>query len=121
MTGSSASPLIVWFRDDLRLSDHPALHDAAQSGAPLVCLYVLDEEGSPQHGRPIGSASRWWLAQSLRSLQGSLTARGQSLTLRRGRPARVIADLAQEIRASAVHWNESDIPGEAATERDDRP
>ncbi|MFZ5679473.1 MAG: deoxyribodipyrimidine photo-lyase [Bradyrhizobiaceae bacterium] len=118
MTGSSASPLIVWFRDDLRLSDHPALHDAAQTGAPLVCLYILDEEGNPQHGRPIGSASRWWLAQSLRSLQGGLTARGQSLTLRRGRPARVIADLAQEIRASAVHWNESDIPGEAATERE---
>jgi len=121
MTGSSAFPLIVWFRDDLRLSDHPALHAAAESGAPLICLYVLDEESSHQRsprGRPIGSASRWWLAQSLRSLQGSLSAHGQLLTLRRGPAAQVIADLAQEVRASAVHWIESDIAGQAAAERE---
>ncbi len=121
MTGSSTSPLIVWFRDDLRLSDHPALHTAAASGAPLICLYVLDEESNSlrsPYGRPIGSASRWWLAQSLRSLQASLAARGQTLVLRRGAAAKVIADLAQEIQASAVHWIESDIPSQAAVERD---
>ena len=119
MTGTS--PLIVWFRDDLRLSDHPALHAAASSGSPLVCLYVLDEESGPlrpPRGRPIGSASRWWLAQSLRSLHTSLTARGQSLILRRGPAAKVIADLAQEVQASAVHWIESDIASQAAAERD---
>lgn len=121
MTGPSAPPLIVWFRDDLRLSDHPALHAAASSSAPLLCLYVLDEESGslcPPDGRPIGSASRWWLAQSLRSLQESLTARGQTLVLRRGPAAKVIANLAQEIQASAVHWIESYIPSQAAVERD---
>ncbi len=117
MTGSSASPLIVWFRDDLRLSDHPALHAAAETGAPLLCLYVLDEDGKHPHERPIGSASRWWLAQSLRSLHGSLVARGQSLILRRGPATEVIAGLAQEARAAAVHWIESDVPGQAAAER----
>lgn len=119
MTGTS--PLIVWFRDDLRLSDHPALHAAASSGSPLVCLYVLDEESGPlrpPRGRPIGSASRWWLAQSLRSLHASLAARGQTLVLRRGPAAKVIADLAQEVQASAVHWIESDIASQAAAERD---
>jgi deoxyribodipyrimidine photolyase len=34
--------IIVWFRDDLRLSDHPALHAAAKAGAPVICLYVLE-------------------------------------------------------------------------------
>jgi deoxyribodipyrimidine photo-lyase len=121
MTGSSASPLIVWFRDNLRLSDHPALYSAAESGAPLICLYVLDDESGHHHSpheRPIGSASQWWLAQSLRSLQRSLSARGQSLTLRRGRAAQVIADVAREVSASAVHWIESDIAGQAAAERE---
>ncbi len=87
MSNPSLQPVIVWFRDDLRLSDHPALHTAVQSGAPVVCLYVLDEESTslrPPHGRPLGGASRWWLAQSLRSLQASLKALGQSLVLRRG-------------------------------------
>ncbi len=120
MPGSSTSPVIVWFRDDLRLSDHPALHAAAQSGAPLVCLYVLDQDtGSarPPDGRPIGSASRWWLAQSLRSLQASLAKRGQTLVLRRGAAAKIISELAQEIQASAVNWIESDIANQAAVER----
>ncbi|WP_433995390.1 deoxyribodipyrimidine photo-lyase [Bradyrhizobium macuxiense] len=42
---ASARPVIVWFRDDLRLSDHPALHGAASRGVPVVGLYVRDEQG----------------------------------------------------------------------------
>ena len=120
MTGSSASPVIVWFRDDLRLSDHPALHAAAQSGAPLVCLYVLDDGSTSLRSpgsRPIGAASRWWLAQSLRSLQASLAARGQRLVLRRGSAAKIIPELAQDVQASAVHWIESEIADQAAIAR----
>jgi len=97
----TAPPIIVWFRDDLRLSDHPALHAAARSGAPVVCLYVLDETA----GRPPGGAARWWLAQSLRSLGASLAAIGGRLTLRKGPAAKLIADLAHQCGAGAVYWN----------------
>ncbi len=123
MTDQSGSPALVWFRDDLRLSDHPALHAAAKSGAPLVCVYVLDEDSSsPRSPRrhPLGDASRWWLGQSLRNLQASLARRGQTLVLRKGPPSRVITGLAQDIQACAVHWIESDIPGQAADEREVR-
>ena len=94
-------PVIVWFRDDLRLSDHPALHAAAKSGAPVICLYVLDETA----GRPLGGAARWWLAQSLRSLGTGLAAIGGALVLRKGPAAKVIADLARACGAGAVYWN----------------
>ena len=40
----SVGPSIVWFRDDLRVADHPALVAAVERGAPVVCVYVLDEE-----------------------------------------------------------------------------
>jgi deoxyribodipyrimidine photo-lyase len=109
MTPKSAPPCIVWFRDDLRLSDHPALHAAAEIGAPVICLYVLDETSPalrPPAGRPPGAAARWWLAQSLRALQKSLSAAGASLLLRKGAAAAVIAGLARETQASAVFWNE---------------
>ncbi|MGB6635008.1 MAG: deoxyribodipyrimidine photo-lyase, partial [Bradyrhizobium sp.] len=43
MADRSDAPCIVWFRDDLRLSDHPALHAAAATKHPMICLYVLDE------------------------------------------------------------------------------
>jgi deoxyribodipyrimidine photo-lyase len=105
MASKSASPAIVWFRDDLRLSDHPALHAAANTGAPVICLYVFDETSGP-NARPPGGAARWWLAQSLRALQASLVAAGASLLLRKGPAARIIADLAREAGAGAVFWNE---------------
>ena len=102
MAGKSASPCIVWFRDDLSLCDHPALHAAATTGAPVICLYVFDEQS---RARPPGGAARWWLAQSLRTLQASLASMGSSLVLRRGPAARVVAGLARETGASAVFWN----------------
>ena len=51
----TATPSIVWFRDDLRVADHPALHAAAERDAPLVCVYVLDEESAGI--RPLGGAA----------------------------------------------------------------
>jgi deoxyribodipyrimidine photo-lyase len=113
MTVRSAPPCIVWFRDDLRISDQPALQAAAaaaaKNGAAVVCLYVLDEESPalrPPQARPLGGAARWWLAQSLRSLQKSLHAIGGSLVLRKGPAAKTVRELALETGAESVFWNE---------------
>ena len=102
--GMPASPIIVWFRDSLRLADHPALAAAASSGAPVICLYVFDEES--RGVRPLGGATRWWLAQSLRSLKAGLQAIGSDLVLRRGAAAGVIGALARETNAGRVVWND---------------
>ncbi|MCA1541499.1 deoxyribodipyrimidine photo-lyase [Bradyrhizobium sp. NBAIM32] len=106
-------PVIVWFRDDLRLSDHPALHAAATSGAPVLCLYVLDEAA----GRAPGGAARWWLAQSLRALGAEIAARGGSLVLRRGSAAKVIPEVVRQSGARAVYWNEIAQAPHQAVER----
>jgi deoxyribodipyrimidine photo-lyase len=104
------APVIVWFRDDLRLSDHPALNAALRTGQPLVCLYVLDEESKGL--RPPGGASRWWLAQSLRALDETLSSFGQRLILRRGVASEIIPSMAQESGATAAFWNRRyDKPG----------
>ncbi len=97
-------PIIVWYRDDLRLSDHPALHAAAKAGAPVIALYVLDEASSGL--RPLGGAARWWLAQSLRTLGASLEAKGSTLVLRRGPAPKIIAEVARKAQAAAVYWND---------------
>jgi deoxyribodipyrimidine photo-lyase len=112
---TSPQPIIVWFRDDLRLSDHPALHTAAKAGAPVVCLYVLDE-ASP--ARALGGAARWWLAQSLRALQTGLQAADAQLVLRGGEAAKTIAAVAREANANAVYWNDiAQAPHRAAANR----
>src|SRR5262245_56110282 len=97
----SGAPVIVWFRDDLRIADHPALAAAAGAGAPLLCLYILDEEST----RPLGGAARWWLAGSLRALDHDLQKKGNRLVLRRGTATRIMPALAAEIGARVVHWN----------------
>jgi deoxyribodipyrimidine photo-lyase len=97
-----AAPTIVWFRQDLRLLDNPALSAAVAEGRPVVPLYVLaTEEGD----WAMGGASRWWLHHSLASLAASLEGKGARLVLRRGDPARVAADLAAECGAASVHAN----------------
>ncbi len=120
MDKSSTRPVIVWFNDDLRLSDHPALHAASERGTALVCIYVLDEQSTAlqTQARLLGAASRWWLAQSLRALQKSLHALGQTLVLRKGATATVLANIARTINASHVYWISSDIPARAALEND---
>ena len=121
MASQTPRPCIVWFRDDLRLSDHPALHAASQTGAPVICLYVFDEESPalrPPNARPLGGAARCWLAQSLRALQKSLEAIGAPLLLRRGPAAKVIAELARENDAAGVYWNEiAEAPHRAVADR----
>jgi deoxyribodipyrimidine photo-lyase len=118
MADRSDAPCIVWFRDDLRLSDHSALHAAAGTGRPVICLYVFDETLRQPGARPIGGAARWWLAQSLRALHKDLAALGVPLLLRKGSAASIIPELAHESGAGAVLWNTIAQAPHLATERD---
>ena len=79
-------PVIVWLRDNLRLADNRALSAAAETGQPLLAIYVHDD-ASPGL-RPLGGASRWWLHHSLAALGRDLAEAGAPLThpARRSRP-----------------------------------
>lgn len=97
------APVFVWFRDDLRLSDHPALHAAVQTGLPIFCFYVLDET-SPQR-RPMGGAAKWWLHHGLSALRESLTQLGGDLHIFEGAAEGVVERLVDQLKPSAVFWN----------------
>ncbi len=96
-------PTLVWLRDDLRLADNPALAAACRRGAPVVLLYVHDEESADV--RPLGGATRWWLHHSLGSLRQRLRDRGQALILRSGSAQTVVPEVAHAIGAAAIYWN----------------
>ncbi len=110
------SASLVWFRNDLRLADNPALIAGLGSGRPVIPLYILDEDTPGV--RPMGAASRWWLHHSLLSLDASLRSLGSRLILRRGAAEQVIEEVAAEYDASAVYWNRS--YDQAPRERDER-
>jgi deoxyribodipyrimidine photo-lyase len=99
---------IVWFRQDLRLRDNPALsHSVALSGPDgarrLLCVYIHATGTAGQ--RLLGGAARWWLAGSLRALQADLKAAGNDLLVLDGDPAVLIPALANAAKACGVFWN----------------
>ncbi len=94
---------LVWFRNDLRVSDHPALTAAAASGLPLLCLYMLDEESAGL--RPPGGASRWRLDRALAALEDDLAARGAKLHFLRGPAERLLPEVARAARVEKIFWS----------------
>lgn len=108
------SPSIVWFRQDLRLSDNPALAAALALGVPVVPVFIWapEEEDSWR----LGGASKWWLNHSLAALSAELEARGSRLTIRRGPTIKAFTELLEETGAGAVFWNRRYEP--MALERD---
>lgn len=94
---------IVWFRRDLRLRDNAAFQAALETGLPILPVYVFapDEEAPWQPG----SASRWYLHQSLQRLKTSLEDVGLCLQLGRGSSVESIRDWVAEHQATHVFCN----------------
>ena len=100
---SGPGATIVWFRQDLRLQDNPALAAALQRGGAVLPVYILDAAGEGDW--PAGGASRWWLHHSLAALDVALRERGSRLLLAKGESGAVLRSLVKKSGAGAVYWN----------------
>jgi len=103
MKKDRSTPVILWFRQDLRLEDNPALQAAIQSGKPILPVYILDEaaEGS----WTFGEASRWWLHHALTDLRLQLKGLGGELVFQRGKSLELLQNLVSKSGAYALYWN----------------
>lgn len=113
MQASDAPPILLWFRRDFRLSDHPALAEAARQGRPVIPVCILDEvvEG-------YGAAPKWRWGEAVAQFSKSLEAIGSRLILRRGRALDVLQKLAKETGASDVWWTRAYDPEAIARDTD---
>ena len=95
--------VLVWFRQDLRIEDNPALVAALKTGQPLIPVYIYapDEETpwSP------GGASKWWLHHALEALDQELQNHGNRLVLRSGATWENLLDICTTHKVSSVFWN----------------
>lgn len=96
-------PVLLWFRRDLRLADHPALAAAAADGDEVLACFVLD----PRLEESSGRRRLQFLGDSLRHLNDELSGR---LLVAHGRPDDRIPQIAKHIKASAVHITEDFAP-----------
>ncbi len=103
---------IVWFRQDLRLSDNPALCSAAASGE-ILPIYILDDISAGDWS--MGGASRAWLHHSLEALDESLAGK---LRFFSGDALQLLERLVEQLPVSSVCWNRCYEPWRTA--RDSR-
>lgn len=108
---SENSPIIMWFRRDLRLSDQPALAAACKTGRPVIPLFIHDDQSEA-----LGAAPKFRLGLALACLGETLAEKGSRLTLRRGDALDVLRDVIRQTGAGAVYWSRLYDP--AAIDRD---
>ena len=106
------APSILWFRRDLRLSDHPALHEAVRLGGAdgVVPLFVLDETFLA----PAGPTRASFLRSSLEALEASM---GSPLCVLAGDPVTAVTELAEGL--GVAHVVVSGDFGPSGSARDD--
>jgi deoxyribodipyrimidine photo-lyase len=111
---------IVWFRRDLRVEDHAALHHALRASADrpssrVYCVFVFDSDildGLPRDDRRVQ-----FIHASLEELDARLRAWGAYLIVRHGRAADEIVRLADELDAESVFANHDYEPQAIARDR----
>lgn len=104
---------IIWFRQDLRLHDNPALLHAVDNGYDILPVFILDDDNAGQWRR--GAASKWWLYKSLQSLNASLDGH---IVFRSGKAGDILADLIEQSGAKAVFWNRCYEPWRITRDKD---
>lgn len=94
------SAIILWFRRDLRLSDHPALSAAMRTGRPIVPVFILDDAV-----QALGAAPKWRLGLGLEAFAKGLSQIGSRLILRQGAALDVLESLIRDTGAGTVFWS----------------
>jgi len=88
---------IVWFRNDLRITDNAVINYCLENKRKILPVYIYDPSSS------LGSASEWWLKNSLISLDKSLKG---NMVVFEGEPAKILLDLVSKYDIKEIIWNE---------------
>jgi deoxyribodipyrimidine photo-lyase len=108
------SAALVWFRRDLRVQDHAALHHALKMHRYVHCAFVFDTtilDPLPRRDRRVE-----FILRAVEEVAEALKELGGGLIVRHGDPLREIPRLAAELGAAAVYANRDYEP--AAVARD---
>lgn len=105
---------LCWFRQDLRLSDNPALRTALNEKS-AVAVFILEET---ENQRQMGNACKAWLHKSLSQLQIDLQNLRVPLILKRGDARDILPQLSKELNIENVYWNRRYDPKDVGIDRD---
>lgn len=116
-------PVIHWFRQDLRLSDHPVLRASCASalaqGAPWLAVFVWDPaqtQATHWVGQRMGPHRLLALQQALGHLAQDLRSQGHHLMVLQGEPTQAITQLVADTGAGEVWSEQLPAPEEGAVD-----
>jgi len=110
---------IYWLRNDLRLHDNGCLHQAMDTGQPILIVYCFD----PRHYemldlgfRKTGYLRFKFLCENLKDLKQNIKARGGKLMLVKGKPEEILPELAKKLKAEFLFFQKEIASEEVAVE-----
>ncbi|MCT7967241.1 DASH family cryptochrome [Laspinema sp. D1] len=105
----TSQPIILWYRNDLRVHDHEPLHRAIQNHAPIVPIYCFDPRqfSKTTYGFPkTGPFRAQFLLESVANLRQFLQNLGSNLIIKIGKPESILPQIAQQVNASAIYFHQ---------------
>ena len=96
--------LIVWFKRDLRITDHKPLFEASKTLKPILPIYVIENEYWEQ---PFSNRRHWYfIHDSLTELRNELKKIGQSLIIRTGSVINIFNELLTQFNINSIYAHE---------------
>ncbi|MCF6776167.1 DNA photolyase family protein [Thiotrichales bacterium 19X7-9] len=104
--------VILWFRQDLRLSDNPALANAVNNHN-ILPIYIDDTVNSKEYA--LGEASKVWLYYSLKKLNQMLD---NKILFYQGDPLTILKQLTEAYSIKKIYWNRCYEPWQIQRDRE---
>lgn len=116
----SHPPIILWYRNDLRLHDSEPLYRALTTPAPILPVYCFDPRhfGTTAYGfAKTGPFRAQFLLESIANLRQSWQHLGSNLIVRIGKPEVILPQIARQVNASAIYFHREVTAEEVAVEK----
>lgn len=94
---------ICWFRRDLRIFDHHALHKALSTSLPVLCVFIFDDEILSK--LPMNDARVEFIHQQLSKINNELEKHQSSLYVKKGNPLKIHKELSEQFNIKKVFYN----------------
>ena len=104
----NSNPAIWWVTQDLRLSDHPILHELCRQDRPVLPLFILDPV--LLNSRKIGERRWTFLFSALKDLNNNLQKHGGELLVKISSPEEILPEIMQRYQVTEVFAQESFTP-----------
>lgn len=110
---------IVWFRNDLRVTDNEALYRATEECDEVIPVYIFDSKYMHRKvygSRKFGPRRVKFILESLEDLKKSLQAMGGDLIVKTGEPSEILQQVAKTCRAQIIYAQKEETKEEVEVE-----